>query len=59
MKPGGCWKSTATSSTVLAKALEEREILDEREIEEIIGPSTRLAQSNGKAAERAARVASG
>jgi hypothetical protein len=34
----------------LANALVEREILDEREIEEIVGPSaSQLALTNGKA----------
>jgi cell division protease FtsH len=33
----------------LSKALEEQEVLDEREIEAIIGPSLRSAQSNGQA----------
>jgi cell division protease FtsH len=33
---------------LLSKRLEEQEVLDEREIEAIIGPSTRSARSNGQ-----------
>jgi cell division protease FtsH len=33
---------------LLAKALEEQEVLDEVEIEEIIGPSLRTSRSNGQ-----------
>ena len=41
-------RRTATSSTALAKRLEEQEVLDEREIEAIIGPSFRSSRSNGQ-----------